>query len=66
MNATTNSSKATKGLRGLPVIPALRKTARRSEIEEAEAFIRSVGGRPMSRSTKQRLANAGCSGPPQD
>jgi uncharacterized protein (DUF433 family) len=36
------------------------------EIEEAEAFIRSVGGRPMSRSTKQRLAKAGCSGPPQD
>jgi len=58
--------KATQGLRGLPTIPAPRKSGRRGELKEVGAFIRSVGGRPMSRSTKQRLAKAGCSGPPQD
>ena len=66
MNATTKFTKATKGLQGLPAIPAPRKTGRRSEVQEVEAFIRSVGGRPMSRSTKQRLAKSGCSGLPPD
>jgi hypothetical protein len=66
MNATTKSTKATKGLQGLPVIPAPRKNSRRSELEEVETFIRAVGGRPMSRSTKQRLVRAGCSGLPPD
>src|ERR1035441_948904 len=56
MNATTKFTKATKGLQGLPAIPAPRKTGRSSEVEEVETIIRSVGGRPMSRSTKQRLA----------
>jgi hypothetical protein len=66
MNATTRFMKVTKGLQGLPAIPAPRKTGRRSEVEEIETFIHSVGGRPMSRSTKQRLSKAGCSGPPED
>ena len=66
MNATTKFTKATKGLQGLPAIPAPRKTGRSSEVEEVETFIRSVGGRPMSRSTKQRLAKAGCAGPAPD
>ena len=66
MNVTTKSTKATKALRGLPAIPAPPKSGRRGEIKEVEAFIRSVGGRPMSRSTKQRLAKAGCSVPSRD
>jgi hypothetical protein len=66
MNATTKFTKVTKGLQGLPAIPAPHKTGRRSEVEEVETFIRSVGGRPMSRSTKQRLVKAGCSGPAPD
>jgi hypothetical protein len=66
MNATTRFTKATKGLQGLPAIPAPRKTGRSSEVEEVETFIRSVGGRPMSRSTKQRLAKTGCAGPAPD
>ena len=66
MNATTKSTKTIKGLQGLPAIPAPRKNGRCSEIKEVEAFILSVGGKPMNRSTKQRLERAGCSGLPPD
>jgi hypothetical protein len=31
-----------------------------------EAFIRSSGGKPMGRGTKKRLAQAGCTGFPED
>ena len=66
MIPSTKAIKVGKALPALPAIPAPRKNGRRSELKEVEAFILSVDGRPMSRSTKQRLVKAGCSGPPPD
>jgi hypothetical protein len=59
-------TKAFKLGKALPDLPSPRKLKGRIEIQEVEAFIRSVGGNPMRQLTKHRLAKAGCSGFPED
>ncbi len=66
MNATIKYSKAIKAPRGVPTVPLRDRIPRRDELKEVEAFIRSSGGKPMSQSTKKRLARAGCGGFPKD
>jgi hypothetical protein len=65
MDATIKYSKAIKAPRGVPAVP-LRRTARRDELNEMEAFIHASGGKPMSRDTNRRLVQAGCAGFPKD
>ena len=66
MNATIKSMKPIKAAGELPAIPAPAQTARRSQLKEIGAFIRSAGGKPMTRATKRRLARARCDGFPED
>ncbi len=66
MNATIKYMKAIKAPRGVPAVPFSGRTARRDGLKEMEAFIRSVGGKPMTLATKKRLVRAGCIGFPGD
>ncbi len=66
MRVTTKSSKATKSVTGVPRIPRRKRTTRRNELSQVEAFIRSSGGKPMSRATKERLERAGCNAFPDE
>jgi hypothetical protein len=66
MNATIKYSKAIKVPRGVPAVPLPDRNARRDELKEMEAFIRSSGGKPMTLATKKRLVRAGCIGFPGD
>jgi hypothetical protein len=59
-------SKAIKAPRGVPAVPLPDRNARRDELKELEAFIRSSGGKPMTLATKKRLAQAGGTGFPAD
>jgi hypothetical protein len=66
MNGTIKSTKAIKPATALPALPTPPKRLGHSEIQQAEAFVRSVGGRPMTQFIKHRLAKAGCRGFPED
>ena len=66
MNGTIKSTKAIKSAKAFPTLPTPPRRLGRSEIQQAEAFVRSVGGRPMTQLTKRRLAKAGCRGFPED
>jgi hypothetical protein len=50
----------------LPTLSVPRRPDHQDDLKEIEAFIRSAGGKPMTRPTKQRLAKAGCLGFPTD
>jgi len=50
----------------MPAVPLPDRNARRDELNEMEAFIRSSGGKPMTLATKKRLVRAGCIGFPGD
>jgi hypothetical protein len=60
------STKAIKLAKAVPTLPTPPNRPGRSEIQQVEAFIRSVGGRPMTQVTKHGLAKAGCRGFPED
>jgi len=66
MNATLKLTKTIKAATALPPLPAPRQRGRRNELQGVEAMIHSLGGKPMNRMTKQRLASAGCVGFPED
>lgn len=66
MNATIKSTKTIEAAKALPDIPAFGQSGSANELKQVEGFIRSVGGRRMTRQTKQRLAKAGCRGFPED
>ena len=66
MNGTIKSTKAIKSAKAFPALPTPPKCLGHSEIQQVEAFIRSVGGRPMTQLSKHRLAKAGCRGFPEE
>ena len=66
MNTTVKSMRRIERADLLPRLPAPGKSTRSNELKEVEAFIRSLGGKPMSTATKRRLAKAGCLGMPDE
>ena len=66
MSVTTKSTRRIKGLKRLPTLPAIPKPGRPDEPKEIEAYIRSLGGKPLSEATRQKLIEAGCYDWPQD
>jgi len=49
----------------LPAVPSQRLRGG-NEMKEAEAFIRSAGGKPLTQARKRRIEKADCIGFPQD
>lgn len=66
MNATLKSTGRIKGAKLLPPLPSGGKPMGADELKAIEAFIRSQGGKPMTKATKKRLAKAGCLGWPDE
>lgn len=66
MSVIVKSSKRIKGGERLPSVPSRKKGSRRREAEEIEQFIRSRGGKKMSKVIKQRLQEAGCDDWPEE
>jgi len=66
MSVTIRSTKTTKGAGALPSLPAAPRPKGSDEVKDIEAYIRSLGGKPLSKATKQKLIQAGCYGWPED
>lgn len=66
MSVTIKSTKRIKAARALPGLPAAPKPKPSNQVKEVEAYIRSLGGKPLTKATKQKLIEAGCYGWPDD
>ena len=66
MKATIKSTKRINQAKTLPRLPEFSPPKHTNEVQEIEGYIRSLGGKPLSKGAKQRLIAAGCYGWPAD
>ncbi|MEK9138243.1 MAG: hypothetical protein AAB393_14045 [Bacteroidota bacterium] len=60
MSVTIKSTKRIRGAKTLPPLPAAPKPKPSDELKEIEDYIRSLGGKPLTKATRQKLIAAGC------
>ena len=66
MSVTIKPTKRIRGAKTLPTLPPAPKFKPPDEVKEIEDYIRSLGGKPLTKATKQKLIAAGCYGWPED
>ena len=66
MRVTIRSTKRIRGAKTLPTLPVARNATSSDELKKIEDYIRSMGGKPLTKATRQKLIAAGCYGWPED